>query len=63
MSDNNSFKRNKKRGMRFKPAGGFNRRSGRSGVKARLDVERLVKSQDRVVLISTKMVKQSFQLP
>ena len=48
MSDNNSFKRNKKRGMRFKPAGGFNRRSGRSGVKARLDVESVKTAQDEI---------------
>ena len=34
--------------MRFKPAGGFNRRSGRSGVKARLDVESVKTAQDEI---------------
>ena len=48
MSDNNSFRRNKKRGMRFKPAGGFNRRSSRSGVKARLDVDSVKTAQDEI---------------
>ena len=48
MSDNNSFKRGKKRGMRFKPSGGFNRRSSRSGVKARADVESVKTTQDEI---------------
>ena len=48
MSDNNSFKRGKKRGMRFKPSGGFNRRSNRTGVKARADVETVKTTQDEI---------------
>jgi len=48
MSDNNSFRRGKKRGMRFKPSGGFNRRSSRSGVKARADVESVKTAQDEI---------------
>ena len=48
MSDNNSFKRGKKRGMRFKPSGGFNRRPSRSGIKARADVESVKTAQDEI---------------
>lgn len=48
MSDNNSFKRGKKRGMRFKPSGGFNRRSNRTGVKARADVDTVKTTQDEI---------------
>ncbi len=48
MSDNNSFKRGKKRGMRFKPSGGFNRRSNRTGVKARADIETGKTTQDEI---------------
>ena len=48
MSDNNSFKRGKKRGMRFKPSGGFNRRSNRTGVKARADIETVKTTQDEI---------------
>ena len=48
MAENSSFRRGNKRGMRFKPSGGLNRRSDRSGLKARANVETIETPQDEI---------------
>jgi ribonuclease G len=48
MAEKNSFRRGSKRGMRFKPSGGINRRSDRSGLKARANVESVETPQDEI---------------
>ena len=48
MAEKNSFRRGNKRGMRFKPSGGLKRRSDRSGLKARANVETIETPQDEI---------------
>ena len=48
MTEKSSFRRGNKRGMRFKPSGGLNRRSDRSGLKARANVETIETPQDEI---------------
>jgi ribonuclease G len=48
MAEKNSFRRGSKRGMRFKPSGGINRRPDRSGLKARANVESVETPQDEI---------------
>ena len=48
MAEKSSFRRGNKRGMRFKPSGGLNRRSDRSGLKARANVETIETPQDEI---------------
>ena len=48
MAEKSSFRRGNKRGMRFKPAGGLNRRPDRTGVKARANVETIETPQDEI---------------
>ena len=48
MAEKNSFRRDSKRGMRFKPSGGINRRPDRSGLKARANVESVETPQDEI---------------
>ena len=48
MAEKSSFRRGNKRGMRFKPSGGLNRRTDRSGLKARANVETIETPQDEI---------------
>ena len=48
MAEKSSFRRGNKRGMRFKPSGGINRRPDRSGLKARANVESVETPQDEI---------------
>tara|TARA_B100000609_G_scaffold196366_1_gene191708 strand:+ start:5298 stop:7319 length:2022 start_codon:yes stop_codon:yes gene_type:complete len=48
MAEKSSFRRSNKRGMRFKPSGGLNRRPDRSGLKARENVETIETPQDEI---------------
>ena len=48
MAEKSSFRRGSRRGMRFKPSGGLNRRSDRSGLKARANVETIETPQDEI---------------
>ncbi len=48
MAEKSSFRRGNKRGMRFKPSGGLNRRPDRTGLKARANVETVETPQDEI---------------
>ena len=48
MAEKSSFRRGNKRGMRFKPSGGLNRRPDRTGLKARANVETIETPQDEI---------------